>query len=54
MTREEVEEEEWRALERQLRNVERELWQRSVRGPTTRLQVPLPAGGGMAIPFGGG
>jgi len=52
MTREEVEEEEWRSLQRQLQDVEGELWRQTRRGPTTRLQVPLPAGGGTTIPFG--
>ena len=53
MTREQVIEEEEKEIIEQLRQLERQIWEKTVRGPTARVSVPLPAGGGMAIPFTG-
>ena len=51
MTRQQMIERGEKDIIEQLRQLEREIWLKTVPGPTTRVSVPLPAGGGMAIPF---
>jgi len=52
-TRQELIDEEWLDIDRQILEYQQDLWWNRVRGPTAGVLPGLPAGGGMAVPFTG-